>query len=71
MTSGDETTPSLRMYKPLRGFKLSRQDLITLNELLQQLAREAATLETADYTKSEEETEEKFKADKKPLAEPV
>lgn len=53
------------MYKPLRGFKLSRQDLITLNELLQQLATEAAMLETADYTKSEEETKEKFDSDKK------
>lgn len=65
MTLAKETTSSLRMYKPLRGFKLSRQDLTTLNELLQQLASEAATLETADYTKSEEETKEKFEADKK------
>ncbi len=63
---GQEYTDPALMRIRLNIVRLQpRQDLITLNELLQQLATEAAMLETADYTKSEEETKEKFDSDKK------
>lgn len=60
-----EATPSLRMYKPLRGYKFSRQDLKDLNVLLKELAKEAGNLEVSVYTKTIDQTLEEFEADKK------
>ena len=60
----EEEISSFRIHKPLRGFALSRQDLRNLSKLLEDFASEAATLEVADFTKSEGEAQEKLEVDK-------
>jgi len=62
--SSEITTSSLRMFKPLRGYRLSLQDSRDLNELLKELSSEAGELEIVDYVKGVDETQEKFESDK-------
>lgn len=54
---GLQINPSLRRYTPLRGFAVSRDDLLKLYRLLQQLADEAGEKEVATFTLGEGQTQ--------------
>lgn len=60
MTETYPISPSLRKSKNLRGYAFTVDDLKRLYDLLQEIASEAASNETLDWSRTEDQTASKF-----------
>lgn len=62
MTESTGIDTSLRKASELRGYAFSKEDLISLYELLQGQADDAATLQTAKWVRQEDQSPEDFES---------